>query len=103
MAVEESPALPLTLALEQNHPNPFNPETTIEYSIAGGGASPAFNAVRLAVYDLLGREVAVLVNERQPAGRYSVRFDGSSLSSGVYLCRLVAGERMESRRMIFVK
>ncbi len=103
-AVEESPGQPVQFALEQNYPNPFNPETTIEYSIAAGSsASPFASAVRLAVYDLLGREVALLVNERKLPGRYRVRFDGSSLSSGVYLCRLTAGEYSASRTMCLVK
>ncbi|HSQ77042.1 MAG TPA: endo-1,4-beta-xylanase, partial [Bacteroidota bacterium] len=103
-AVEESPGQPVQFALEQNYPNPFNPETTIEYSLAAGSsASPFASAVRLAVHDLLGREVALLVNERKLPGRYSVRFDGSSLSSGVYLCRLTAGEYSASRTMCLVK
>jgi endo-1,4-beta-xylanase len=103
-AVEEAAGQPVRFALEQNYPNPFNPETTIEYSIgAVSSTSPAVSTVRLAVYDLLGREVALLVNETKSPGRYIVRFDGSLLSSGVYLCRLTAGGFSVSRTMCFVK
>jgi hypothetical protein len=59
--------------------------------------------VKLAVYDLLGREVAVLVNERKAPGSYTVRFEGARLSSGTYICRLSAGNRAETRRMILLK
>lgn len=74
--------VPLKLELMQNYPNPFNPTTMIGYQI------PVSGHVRLTVFDLLGREVAVLVDERKAAGRYEVRFDGSGLSSGVYFYRI---------------
>ena len=90
-------AAPSSFALLQNYPNPFNPSTVIRYQISG--SSP----VRLAVYDLLGRELAVLVNETKAPGSYSVRFDGSSLPSGVYLYRLEAGTFAYTRRMALVK
>ena len=99
---------PFTFALSQNYPNPFNPGTTIGYGVSGGengsgGSGLGSSWVRLAVYDMLGREVATLVNERQAAGRYTVRFDGTSLSSGVYFCRLTSGEKTETRRMELLK
>ena len=68
----------------QNYPNPFNPTTGVRYQVS------EVSYVRLAVYDLLGREVAVLVNERKAPGKYELRFDGSSLASGVYVYRLTA-------------
>jgi hypothetical protein len=93
---EELP-LPESFAVEQNYPNPFNPVTTIKYTLA------ANSDVSLIVYDLLGREVAVLVNDRRPAGRYQVTFDGASLASGVYFYRLKAGEFISTKKMIFMK
>lgn len=90
-----------TFKLSQNYPNPFNPRTTIQYSL------PALDAksvrVKLAVYDLLGRLVAVLVDKRQPQGNYSVTFDASRIASGMYFYRLQAGETTISKKMIFLK
>jgi hypothetical protein len=93
--------------LMQNYPNPFNPATTIRFTIAGvaalsGSEGPA-TRVRLAVYDLLGREGALLVNETQRPGTYEVRFDGASLPSGVYFYRLTAGQFVETRSLILTK
>jgi hypothetical protein len=68
--------------LNQNYPNPFNPSTTIKYEL------PKSSMVRLNVYDILGREVSMLVNDRKNAGSYQVKFDGAGLSSGVYFYRL---------------
>jgi hypothetical protein len=82
-------AAPLTFALEQNFPNPFNPTTMIRYSIPHAGK------VSLTVFDVLGRLVAVLVDEQKSAGAYSVEFDGTSLSSGVYYYRLMTNGTME--------
>jgi hypothetical protein len=89
--------VPTTFALEQNYPNPFNPATGIRFQLPGA------SHVRLSVYDLLGREVAVLVDDRVGPGRYQVSFDGAGLSSGVYIYRLVAGSFIESRRMLLTK
>lgn len=89
-----------SIELHQNYPNPFNPETTIEYSV------PAVNsgsAVVLKVFDVLGKEVATLVNGRQESGRYSVKFDGESLSGGMYLCQLGVGNTFETKRMMLLK
>jgi hypothetical protein len=83
--------------LKQNHPNPFNPSTEIEYAIAIEGA------VRMTVHDAWGRETATLVNEYQQPGRYTVRFDASALPSGVYYYRLVSGRFSETRKMIVSK
>jgi hypothetical protein len=133
VGVREPVAQPATFALEQNYPNPFNPTTTIRFTVGGvaapsgafsGGVEPfespqgstlsppkadrriegpASHNVKLTIYDLLGREVAVLVNERRPAGNHEVRFDGSGLSSGVYLYRLTAGPYVESRKMLLIR
>jgi hypothetical protein len=83
---EES--LPTTFALEQNYPNPFNPTTTIKYDVAGVRGQPS--VVSLKIFDVLGREVSVLVNERKEPGSYTVTFDASALTSGVYFYRLQA-------------
>jgi hypothetical protein len=104
VSVEEQPVLPVEFHLDQNWPNPFNPVTSISYTIA---RSKEFGVggreTKLVVYDLLGREVAVLVNERKAPGSYSVEFDGTGLSSGVYFYRLSAGPNIQSRKMVLMK
>ena len=96
--VRQSPAtLPTEFRLEQNYPNPFNPVTVVRYEV------PEATDLKLAVYDLLGREVAVLANERQAPGSYEVPFDGSRLASGIYLYSLHAGNFVQTRRMILLK
>ncbi len=89
--------VPSAFGLAQNYPNPFNPATVIRYQL------PVAADVQVGVYDLLGREVAVLVNERKGAGRFDVEFDGTNLSSGVYICRLTAGSYSEARRMVLIR
>ncbi|MCA1801485.1 MAG: T9SS type A sorting domain-containing protein [Rhodothermaceae bacterium] len=91
----ESPSLPETYNLAQNYPNPFNPSTVISYQL------PAAGQVTIRVYDFLGREVALLVNEFKAAGRYEVTFDGSNLASGVYLYSIEAVNASGSRGGIF--
>ena len=95
--VPVSAELPQGCLLEQNYPNPFNPGTRISFQI------PVAGKVTLKVYDILGREVATLVDAQVPAGVHAVPFDGSGLSSGVYLYRLDAGGVTQSRRMIMAK
>jgi hypothetical protein len=88
---------PDAFALEQNYPNPFNPSTVIRFTLDAG------RQTRLAVFDVLGREIAVLVNGTMPAGAHSVTFDASGLSSGTYIYRLEAGGQVLTRRMTLVK
>ncbi len=88
---------PSSFTLEQNYPNPFNPSTVITYSL------PENEFVSLKVYDVLGNEAAVIVNEQKAAGKYSVEFNASGLGSGVYFYTLKAGARVQSRKMILVK
>lgn len=103
LAVDEA-VEPVTMMLQQNFPNPFNPSTTIEYTIAGTGhEAPGTRWVRLAVYDLLGREVAVLVDEPGTPGFYSVAFNAEGLASGVYLCRFTAGAFHDVKKMVMVR
>ncbi|MBK8550423.1 MAG: T9SS type A sorting domain-containing protein [Ignavibacteria bacterium] len=83
--------------LSQNYPNPFNPVTHLEFGI------PDLGFVTLKVYDITGREVKTLVKEIKPAGRYSLTFDGSNLSSGIYFYTLTAGEFKQTKRMMILK
>jgi len=96
-SVEENIEMPTSFLLQQNFPNPFNPITTISYSI------PALQNVKLIVYDILGREISTLVNEEKPAGTYSVTFDANGLSSGVYFYRIEAGNFNQVNKMIYLK
>jgi mannose/cellobiose epimerase-like protein (N-acyl-D-glucosamine 2-epimerase family) len=89
--------VPSSIKLCQNFPNPFNSATTIRYTLPLGGD------VRLAVYDMLGREVAVLEQGRKETGRHEVRLDASALASGTYLYRLKAGGIVQTRRMILLR
>ena len=89
--------MPLAFELGQNYPNPFNPTTEIEYQIAGAGP------VTLRVYDLLGREVKTLVNERQSPGTHSVTFDANKLPSGVYFYRLESGTNSQVKKLVLLK
>jgi hypothetical protein len=109
---QEQMGLPSKCALQQNYPNPFNPTTNIRYSVgviglpagqAGGQWPVTGSHVRIAVYDLLGRELAVLLDGQKPAGTYQVEFDGCRLSSGVYFYRLTAGDYVETKRMMLLR
>lgn len=90
-------AQPASYGLSPNHPNPFNPTTTIRYSLAADG--PA----RLSVYNALGQQVRVLVDGTSAAGEHEVRFDAGTLASGLYFYRLEAGDFVEQRKMLLVK
>jgi len=96
---------PQNYFLHQNYPNPFNPSTTILYSIPSVIASETKQSqlVTLTVYDVLGNEVATLVNEEKPAGSYEVTFDASQLSSGIYFYKLTAGSFIQTRKMLLLK
>jgi hypothetical protein len=88
---------PVTWSLEQNFPNPFNPDTRIQFHLGGAAR------VRLAVYDLLGREGAILVAEAKPKGSYQAIFNAGDLPTGLYVYRLSAGPFMQARRMVIVR
>jgi hypothetical protein len=101
-AVENEPGAPAPLRLAQNFPNPFNPETTIRFDL------PRAMSVRLAVYDVQGREVARIADGSLPAGTHAVKWDGLDrgghrVASGVYWYRLEAGEISLSRKMVLLK
>jgi hypothetical protein len=89
--------LPGIFRLDQNYPNPFNPNATIKYEL------PKSSDITLTVYDVLGREVSVLVNHRMDAGVHEVKFDGSNLASGVYFYRLQAGDFVATKRLLLMK
>ena len=93
----ESEELPAEVTLSANYPNPFNPETTIRYGL------PKAGEVRLAAYDMLEHEVAVLVDRSKPAGNHTVRFGAGDLPSGVYAYRLHAGGETVVRTMLLLK
>jgi aminopeptidase N len=88
---------PLQFRLEQNYPNPFNPSTSIEYSI------PQSGQVTLKVYDVLGNEVATLVNGQNDSGNHKVEFNASNLNSGVYFYKIESGNFIETKKMILLK
>jgi hypothetical protein len=94
---DQGSPLPASFSLSQNCPNPFNPTTVVSFQLL------AVSNVRLVVYDLQGREVAVLATGRKNPGAYSLRFDAAGLSSGVYLLRLTAGNFVQTRKMIVAK
>jgi hypothetical protein len=96
-SVEQTPGLPTEFALQQNYPNPFNPLTTVAFSI------PEQVSVTLRVYDILGREVATLVNDTLKPGEYRAQFDASGLSSGVYFYRLTAGSYVAIKKMSLLR
>ena len=89
--------LPEAFTLNQNYPNPFNPTTIISYEL------PQAASVRLEVYDMAGRQVAMLVNEQVAAGRHTVSFNAGSLSSGVYMYRLQTERGVFTRKLTLIK
>jgi len=94
---EGDQTMPGKYSLEQNYPNPFNPTTVISYGLKVHGR------VSLKLYDVLGKEVAELVEEEQEAGKHEVRFDASRLPSGVYFYQMRAGSFVSTRKMILLK
>ncbi len=106
-SIKESKSLSVKFSLSQNYPNPFNPSTTISYTIPTletlHATSPQLTTVRLTIFDVLGREVATLVNKKQNPGNYEVQFDTGNLSSGVYYYRLKAGGFIKTRKMVLLK
>src|SRR4030095_14617243 len=89
--------IPTQFSLSQNYPNPFNPKTIINFQL------PMFNYVSLKIYDVLGREAAILVNEELKPGTYEVNWDASNYPSGVYYYKLSAGDYSEAKKMILIK
>lgn len=95
--VSSNNSVPQTYSLSQNYPNPFNPETRISYSI------PKAGFVSIQVFDMLGRQVAGLVNDYKKAGSYITEFNASGLSSGVYYYKMISGDFSDFKKMIVIK
>jgi hypothetical protein len=89
--------VPVNFSVKQNFPNPFNPTTKIEFSI------PSDNNVEIKVYNVIGMEVATILNERRQAGTHSIEFNASNLSSGIYFYKIVSGKYSEIKKMILLK
>ncbi len=89
--------LPKVFSLAQNYPNPFNPVTSIKYSV------PKQSLVKLVIYDIIGREVAALVNEVKQPGNYNISFDASNYASGVYFYKMVSGDFVDVKKMVLIK
>lgn len=106
---ETTNSVPSAFELFQNYPNPFNPSTKIRYSIPSNqglvnlGGDERGGLVTLKIYDVLGNEIAALVNEEKSAGSYEVEFDASKFSSGVYFYKLQAGEFVQTKKMIYLR
>ena len=96
-SIEDDNKISMTFMLNQNYPNPFNPTTTIKYQLLEN------NFISVKVYDVLGGEIASLVNEKKAAGSYEVNFDASNLASGVYFYKLQAGKYLETKKMVLLK
>lgn len=96
-SIKEYNNIPNEFSLSQNYPNPFNPETIINYNL------PYSSQVKLVVYDILGNEMVLLVDDNKTAGQYSIELDGSHLSSGVYIYRLISGRASISKKMLLLK
>jgi len=101
--VKTEKPLPLKFELSQNYPNPFNPSTIIKYSIPNFAGNENFSSVQLKIYDVLGREVATLVNRKQQPGNYEVSFNAVGLASGIYFYRLTTGNKISVKKMMLIK
>ncbi len=95
--VTEVHSVPSKTTLEQNYPNPFNPTTVISYEL------PVRGHVNVKVYDMLGREIAALIDQIQNAGTYSIPWDASHIPSGLYFCRLTAGGYSKTMKITLVR
>ncbi len=95
--VKSDPRIPEQFSLFQNFPNPFNPTTTIKFTI------PSSNFTSLKIFDLLGKEVAVLVNENKEAGEFTIPFNATRLPSGIYFYQLQSGNFVETKKMLLLK
>ncbi len=102
-AVKEKTIVPDKFNLSQNYPNPFNPTTTIEYSLPASFEAAGVKRIQLKIYDLLGREVATLVNKNYKPGNYRVGFNASNLTSGIYFYRLTAGKFSITKKMLLLR
>lgn len=93
----ENDLLPTEFRLEQNYPNPFNPSTTIQFAV------PKTSNVTLRIYDILGREVATLIDEKYQPGQYKIIFEAGQLASGLYVYRIQAGDFLETKKLMLLR
>ncbi len=103
VGIDDESKTPLKFSLSQNYPNPFNPSTTIKYSISNDIPHNLLPLVTLKIYNILGKEVATLVNETKTAGNYEVTFYASNLTSGIYFYRISVGEFRKTKSMLLIK
>ena len=89
--------LPKTFALGNNYPNPFNPTTTIQYNI------PKYSNVSIRIFDIRGRQVALLVDQRMNPGYFSVVWNGNQYSSGLYFVQMIAGQYVDTKKLMLIK
>jgi hypothetical protein len=95
--INETAVLPSEYCLNQNFPNPFNPRTNISFLL------PKSGNVSLKIFNIVGQDIATLVNEKMDVGSFNIDFDASNLNSGIYFYRLVAGKFTETKKMILLK
>ena len=100
--LKKAPEIPLTYSISQNYPNPFNPVTTLKYDL------PEQSMVVMTVYDLMGREVTILVNQVQKAGYHTIRWNGTDqsgqvVSAGLYIYRITANDFTSTKKMLLLK
>ena len=95
--MSSNPLIPKSFSLYQNYPNPFNPSTSIKFDLTDA------SLVRLAIYDMLGRQVDVLINQQLGAGTHNISFNAGNLASGIYFYRLEAGSFTDIKKMTLVK
>ena len=96
-AVENNPPVPAAFSLEQNYPNPFNPSTVIRYYLSSSGR------VKLSIFDILGRKLTILVNEKQSTGYHEIRWDAHAVPSDIYFYRLTNDRDSITKKMILVR
>jgi hypothetical protein len=97
VSVAAGQSVPAEFSLGQNHPNPFNPATTIGFSL------PQAHRVTIKVFDILGQEVATLLDEEVPAGSFTVTWNATKAASGIYFYRIVAGDFVQTKRMVLMR
>ena len=98
----DPPVITYQFSLSQNYPNPFNPVTTIKYTVPSfknGNVQPT----RMKIYNVLGNEIATLVDEFKPSGEFEIKFDGSSFSNGIYFYTLTDGDNSLTKKMLLLK
>jgi hypothetical protein len=97
LGIENNPLLPIKFSLHQNYPNPFNPVTTIRYDL------PIQTEAKLTIYNVLGQEVNILLNQTMNAGSHTIKWNAANLSSGIYFYRLETPEKQITKKLVVLK